>query len=234
LVSERLAYRKHPPDPFFRPGSTDPLTRHRHRQARHRHRRTDGVTDLQTESYTEGEASEGSSSRMSEKKSTAQHVTVHRIYDEAQKSDGTRILVDRVWPRGVSKDKAELDDRIKAVAPSSELRKWYSHDPEKYEEFSRRYSKELQDDNHADALDKWFKAVAPSSELRKWYSHDPEKFDEFSRRYRKELEDDDAAEALDELRDYAKKGTLTLLTASKRDDISQATVLAEILNGSDT
>ena len=127
---------------------------------------------------------------MSEKKSTARHVTVRRIYDEAQKSDGTRILVDRVWPRGVSKDKAELDD--------------------------------------------WFKAVAPSSELRKWYSHDPEKFDEFSRRYRKELEDDDAAEALDELRGYAKKGTLTLLTASKRDDISQATVLAEILNGSDT
>src|SRR5699024_5781759 len=155
---------------------------------RQSHRTTNGVTDLKTESYTEGEASEGSSSRMSEKKSTARHVTVRRIYDEAQKSDGTRILVDRVWPRGVSKDKAELDD--------------------------------------------WLKAVAPSSELRKWYSHDPDKFDEFSRRYRKELEDDDAAEALDELRGYAKKGTLTLLTASKRDDISPATVLAEILNGS--
>ena len=126
---------------------------------------------------------------MSEKKSTTRRVTVRRIYDEAQKSDGVRILVDRVWPRGVSKDKAELDD--------------------------------------------WLKAVAPSNDLRKWYSHDPEKFDEFSRRYRKELEDDDAVEALDELRGYAKKGTLTLLTASKRDDISQATVLAEILNGSD-
>ena len=125
---------------------------------------------------------------MSEKKSTTRRVTVRRIYDEAQKSDGARILVDRVWPRGVSKDKAELDD--------------------------------------------WLKAVAPSNDLRKWYSHDPEKFDEFSRRYRKELEDDDAAEALDELRGYAKKGALTLLTASKRDDISQATVLAEILNGS--
>src|SRR5699024_12271423 len=166
-----------------RPGSTDPLTRHRHRQARHRHRRTDGVTDLQTEAYTEGKASEGSSSRMSEKKSTARHVTVRRIYDEAQKSDGTRILVDRVWPRGVSKDKAELDD--------------------------------------------WFKAVAPSSELRQWYSHDPAKFDEFSRRYRKQLEDDDAAEALDELRDYATKGTLTLLPASKRDDIRHAPALRQ-------
>ncbi|WP_426936884.1 DUF488 domain-containing protein [Brevibacterium sp. LE-L] len=128
---------------------------------------------------------------MSEKKGSAQSSTptvrVRRIYDEVQKSDGTRVLVDRVWPRGVSKDKAELDE--------------------------------------------WIKDVAPSTELRKWYSHDPEKFDEFARRFRKELDEDEAAEALDSLRDLAKKGTLTLLTAAKRDDISQATVLAEILNG---
>ena len=128
---------------------------------------------------------------MSEKKGSAQSSTptvrVRRIYDEVQKADGTRVLVDRVWPRGVSKDKAELDE--------------------------------------------WIKDVAPSTELRKWYSHDPEKFDEFARRFRKELDEDEAAEALDSLRDLAKKGTLTLLTAAKRDDISQATVLAEILNG---
>lgn len=128
---------------------------------------------------------------MSEKKGSAQSSTptvrVRRIYDEVQKSDGTRVLVDRVWPRGVSKDKAELDE--------------------------------------------WIKDVAPSTELRKWYSHDPEKFDEFARRFRKELDEDEAAEALDSLRDLAKKGTFTLLTAAKRDDISQATVLAEILNG---
>ena len=130
---------------------------------------------------------------MSEKKSSAKSsahtVQVRRIYDEAQKSDGTRVLVDRVWPRGVSKDKAELDE--------------------------------------------WVKDVAPSTELRKWYSHDPEKFDEFARRFREELQSDDAAQALDELGELAQKGTLTLLTASKRDDISQATVLAEILNDDD-
>ncbi|GAA1858854.1 DUF488 domain-containing protein [Brevibacterium marinum] len=72
---------------------------------------------------------------------------------------------------------------------------------------------------------------APSSDLRKWYSHDPDKFDEFSKRYREELKDDDHAEALEQLKDYAKKGKLTLLTASKRDDISDATVLKKVLDG---
>ena len=80
---------------------------------------------------------------MSEKKSSAKSsahtVQVRRIYDEAQKSDGTRVLVDRVWPRGVSKDKAELDEWVKDVAPSTDLRKWYSHDPEKFDEFARRF-----------------------------------------------------------------------------------------------
>ncbi len=85
---------------------------------------------------------------MSEKKSSAQSsahkVQVRRIYDDAQKSDGTRILVDRVWPRGVSKDKAELDDWVKDVAPSTELRRWFHEDPEsRRDDFADRYREEL-------------------------------------------------------------------------------------------
>ncbi|MDN5656557.1 DUF488 domain-containing protein [Brevibacterium sandarakinum] len=118
--------------------------------------------------------------------SEAHQVQVRRIYDDPVNSDGTRILVDRIWPRGISKDKAALDD--------------------------------------------WLKDLAPSTDLRKWYSHDPDKFDEFSRRYQEELDDDDHAEALTQLKEYAQKNKLTLLTASKRDDISDATVLKKVLD----
>jgi uncharacterized protein YeaO (DUF488 family) len=70
-------------------------------------------------------------------------VRVARIYDEPGAGDGTRVLVDRVWPRGVSKAAAALDEWAKDVAPSTELRKWYGHDPAKFEEFRRRYAVEL-------------------------------------------------------------------------------------------
>lgn len=113
-------------------------------------------------------------------------VQVRRVYDPVE-SDGTRVLVDRVWPRGLSKDKARLDE--------------------------------------------WCKDVAPSTELRKWYSHDPDRFAEFGRRYRSELEDAEHADALEHLRVLAKEKTLTLLTATKRPEISQAEVLAELLRG---
>ncbi|HET7517580.1 MAG TPA: DUF488 family protein, partial [Actinomycetes bacterium] len=66
---------------------------------------------------------------------------------------GTRVLVDRIWPRGLTKDKARLDQWCKQVAPSTELRKWYSHDPERFEEFRRRYREELKDAEHAPALE---------------------------------------------------------------------------------
>ncbi|WP_166968603.1 DUF488 domain-containing protein [Brevibacterium atlanticum] len=113
-------------------------------------------------------------------------IRVRRVYDDREASDGTRVLVDRVWPRGVSKEHAHLDE--------------------------------------------WLKDVAPSTELRRWYGHDPERYDEFARRYREELKDDTRTEALDRLKDIAEKGTLTLLTASKRDDISQAAVLKKTLD----
>lgn len=70
-------------------------------------------------------------------------IRLKRIYDEPSQEDGIRILVDKLWPRGVSKDKAELDIWLKEVAPSDDLRKWFSHDPGKWEEFKERYFKEL-------------------------------------------------------------------------------------------
>jgi uncharacterized protein YeaO (DUF488 family) len=109
-------------------------------------------------------------------------VKLRRVYEPASSDDGKRVLVDRVWPRGLSKDKARLDE--------------------------------------------WEKDVAPSTELRKWYGHDVDKFDEFTDRYDAELRDPDRAAALDRLRDLACDGTLTLLTATKDIDHSQAAVLA--------
>jgi uncharacterized protein YeaO (DUF488 family) len=71
-------------------------------------------------------------------------VKIKRIYEAAEKSDGFRILVDRLWPRGVSKEKAKIDLWLKDLAPSHELRRWFSHDPTKWFEFLKRYEKELQ------------------------------------------------------------------------------------------
>lgn len=112
-------------------------------------------------------------------------VQVRRVYDEPARGDGTRVLVDRIWLRGMTKEKA--------------------------------------------ALDEWCKHIAPSTELRKWYSHDPARFTEFTRRYHDELTDPERAEALAHLRQLVIDRTLTLLTASKAADISEATVLAELL-----
>lgn len=70
-------------------------------------------------------------------------IKTKRIYDVPAKSDGYRILVDRVWPRGVSKSKAALDEWNKNLAPSEGLRKWFNHDDKKFEAFSQRYQREL-------------------------------------------------------------------------------------------
>jgi uncharacterized protein YeaO (DUF488 family) len=66
-----------------------------------------------------------------------------RVYEDPAKSDGRRILVDRLWPRGVSKEKAKIEYWAKEISPSNELRRWYQHDPDKWPEFRRRYFKEL-------------------------------------------------------------------------------------------
>lgn len=114
-------------------------------------------------------------------------VRVRRAYDAAEKQDGKRVLVDRLWPRGMKKADAHLDE--------------------------------------------WSKEVGPSTELRKWYGHEPAKFEEFSRRYLSELEDPARAEALGHLRNLADSSRLTLLTATKNPDISEAAVLANLLRG---
>ena len=70
-------------------------------------------------------------------------VALKRAYEAASNSDGTRVLVDRLWPRGVTKAKARIDVWLKDVAPSTQLRKWFGHDPGKWTEFQRRYRDEL-------------------------------------------------------------------------------------------
>jgi uncharacterized protein YeaO (DUF488 family) len=112
-------------------------------------------------------------------------VHARRVYDQATPSDGQRVLVDRLWPRGLAKDRAHLDE--------------------------------------------WLKAVAPSDDLRRWYGHEPVKFAEFQRRYLAELDEPERAEALRHLREVAQSGPVTLLTATKDLEHSQAEVLVQLL-----
>ena len=68
-----------------------------------------------------------------------------RVYDPAEPGDGYRVLIDRMWPRGVSRERAQLDEWARELAPSSELRKWFHHDPERFDEFRSRYREELRE-----------------------------------------------------------------------------------------
>jgi uncharacterized protein YeaO (DUF488 family) len=108
-----------------------------------------------------------------------------RAYEAVDPSDGTRVLVDRLWPRGLSKAEAHVD--------------------------------------------LWLKEVAPSAELRKWYGHDPQQFDEFRRRYLVELQDEAVRQALKQLRDLARRGTVTLLVGARDSEHSDGAVLLELL-----
>ena len=112
-------------------------------------------------------------------------VRVRRVYDSPEPADGHRVLVDRLWPRGLAKSAA--------------------------------------------AVDEWLRAVAPSDELRRWYGHETAKFAEFRDRYTAELGAPERAEALAHLRELADPGPLTLLTATRDVEHSQAAVLAERL-----
>jgi uncharacterized protein YeaO (DUF488 family) len=112
-------------------------------------------------------------------------IRVRRVYEEPDPQDGTRVLVDRIWPRGLRKDAAAVDD--------------------------------------------WAKDVAPSTELRTWYQHDPDKFAEFRRRYTAELAQPGPRDGLNRIKALAANGPVTLLTASRDLDLSQAAVLAAVL-----
>jgi uncharacterized protein YeaO (DUF488 family) len=116
-------------------------------------------------------------------------VRLRRVYEVPDASDGQRVLVDRLWPRGLAKDRA--------------------------------------------AIDEWLKTVAPSDELRRWYGHEPGKFRAFRQRYQQELRGTEQSGALDHLRQLASHGTVTLLTATRDIEHSQAAVLAELLRGTD-
>ncbi|HET9335745.1 MAG TPA: DUF488 domain-containing protein [Sphingomicrobium sp.] len=85
-------------------------------------------------------------------KSTAQlDIRLKRAYEPSATSDGTRILIDRLWPRGVTKEEAAIDHWFRDIAPTTELRKWFGHDPKLWAEFQRRYTAELK--HHAEQLD---------------------------------------------------------------------------------
>jgi uncharacterized protein YeaO (DUF488 family) len=115
----------------------------------------------------------------------APDVRVRRVYDQPSPDDGQRVLVDRLWPRGLSRETAQVDQ--------------------------------------------WLKEVAPSTELRRWYGHEPARFAEFRRRYASELREPARAEALTRLAEAARQGPITLLTATKDAEHSQAALLAEQL-----
>jgi len=72
-------------------------------------------------------------------------IQIKRAYEPASETDGARILVERLWPRGIKKEALSLDTWVKEVAPSTELRKWFQHDPAKWREFRKRYSRELEE-----------------------------------------------------------------------------------------
>ncbi|HIW46609.1 MAG TPA: DUF488 family protein [Candidatus Yaniella excrementigallinarum] len=86
-------------------------------------------------------------------------IVIKRIYDDVDDADGQRVLVDRLWPRGVSKKRAQLDYWFKDVAPSPELRSWWDHDPEHMDEFADRYEQELSDDKHASQVDELIELI---------------------------------------------------------------------------
>lgn len=79
-------------------------------------------------------------------------IKIKRVYEKPEKGDGKRILVDRLWPRGLTKEKADIDLWLKEVAPSTELRKWFGHDPDKWNEFQKRYLKELKNNKEKIAV----------------------------------------------------------------------------------
>ena len=112
-------------------------------------------------------------------------VRLKRVYDEPSEDDGSRILVERLWPRGMTKDRA--------------------------------------------AIDLWLREIAPSPELRRWFGHDPAKWGEFQRRYRAELDANDGP--VRTLRDWIRKGPVTLVYAAKDEERNSAVLLKAYLEG---
>ena len=100
-------------------------------------------------------------------------IGLKRVYDSAAKSDGRRVLVDRIWPRGLSKKAARIDLWLKDVAPSTPLRQWFAHDPGKWSEFKNRYFKEL--DKNPEAVEQ-LRILAGKGAMTLVFSAKEEKF----------------------------------------------------------
>lgn len=96
-------------------------------------------------------------------------IVIKRIYDDPDDADGVRVLVDRLWPRGVSKDKARLDKWLKQVAPSPDLRTWWDHDPDRFKEFAERYEHELDDEAHRDEISQLIELIHQSARVTLLY-----------------------------------------------------------------
>lgn len=105
---------------------------------------------------------------------TSQEVALKRVYETPSAGDGIRVLVERLWPRGLSKERAHVDVWLKAIAPSAELRKWYSHDPAKFDEFRRRYEAELASEPAHAALLELRELVARDHATLVFATHDAE------------------------------------------------------------
>ena len=99
-------------------------------------------------------------------------IAIKRIYEHPFKTDGYRILVDRLWPRGVSKEEAKLDEWLKDIAPSTELRKWFDHREERFPEFSKKYQAEL--DSKEDEIER-LRSIAKKQQITLLYSAKNEK-----------------------------------------------------------
>ncbi len=81
-------------------------------------------------------------------------IKLKRVYETPEPEDGQRVLIDRLWPRGLKREDARLDEWLREIAPSDELRRWFGHDPARWEEFQARYRRELEDAGHQAALEK--------------------------------------------------------------------------------
>ena len=103
-------------------------------------------------------------------------IRIERVYDSPKEVDSFRILVDRLWPRGLSKEKVRIDLWQKDIAPSNSLRKWFGHDEKKWDEFKRKYFKELDKKSDSDAVDKIIKLAEEQNSITLLYGTKEERF----------------------------------------------------------
>jgi uncharacterized protein YeaO (DUF488 family) len=130
-----------------------------------------------------------------------------RAYEKASSRDGIRILVDRLWPRGVSKEEADIKLWIKDISPSTKLREWFNHDPEKWKEFKERYFAELHKEHAA-------------------IGHDPEQWTDFKKKY---LKGDEDLNIFMQLKKLAQHHTVTFVYAAHDEKYNNAVALQEYI-----